>query len=236
MRRLAWVLLLSVALVSGCSGRPYTPDAAPERPILTATPEQGVSHIAIIGDLFTSGSGFDGLGANGWPSIVAEMLRVQGVDIITRVAAKAGSGYAGHSMPGSVPFIEQVRQVVGSNNRVVILFGSLHDQGNPPDRLAPVVRRTLEEAKNKAPNATLLVIGPAWVHPDPPQGMFVARDVVKAEAEAMGVTFVDPLAEGWFLGQPELIDAKGNRPNNAGYRYMAEQIAPHILQRISAGP
>lgn len=156
--------------------------------------------------------------------------------ISLNVGAKTGSGYAGHSTPGSVPFIDQVRRVVGANDRLVVLFGSLNDQVNPPEQLAPLVQRTLAEAMTRAPNARLLVIGPAWVQPDPPPGMLVARDVIKAEAQAIGATFVDPLTEAWFANHPELIGTDGNRPNDAGHEYMAEKILPLIAQQLQVPP
>ena len=45
--------------------------------------------------------------------------------------------------------------------------------------------------------------------------------------------FVDPLAEGWFVGRPDLIGADGVHPNDAGHAYLAEKIAPLIRSQLT---
>lgn len=87
-----------------------------------------------------------------------------------------------------------------------------------------------------APTAKLLVIGPPWVKPIPPAGILQARDILKSQAEAAGATFVDPIAEGWFVDQPELIGSDGVHPSDAGHVYMANKIAPLIAQQLEAKP
>ncbi|SCX30463.1 Lysophospholipase L1 [Mycolicibacterium fluoranthenivorans] len=222
------------ALAVGCGrAAPPTP-SRPERPVLTASPQPDATYVSIIGDLYTAGSPSEGEGRKSWPSIAEGILRDQGVRITLNIGAKRGSGYAWHSWPRSVVFIDQVRQVVGSNTKLVIIFGSASDQGNPPSQLNLLVEHTLAEAKAKAPNAKLLIIGPAWALDDPPSGLLQARDVVKAQAEAAGALFVDPLAEAWFAGKPELLGKDGDRPNDAGHVFMAEQIAPLMAQLLHA--
>mgnify|MGYP002623887115 CR=1 FL=1 len=49
-----------------------------------------------------------------------------------------------------------------------------------------------------------------------------------------GATFVDPIAEGWFVGRPELIGADGVHPTDAGHQYLADKIAPLIGARLPA--
>ena len=53
-----------------------------------------------------------------------------------------------------------------------------------------------------------------------------------ASARAVGATFVDPLADGWFVGRPELIGADGVHPTDAGQAYMADKIAPLIRAQL----
>jgi lysophospholipase L1-like esterase len=54
------------------------------------------------------------------------------------------------------------------------------------------------------------------------------RDVLASEARAEGAKFVDPIAEQWFVGSPELIGKDGVHPTDAGHAYMANKIAPLI--------
>ena len=45
--------------------------------------------------------------------------------------------------------------------------------------------------------------------------------------------FVDPIAEGWFVGRPDLIGADGIHPTDAGHAYMAARIAPLIYDQLT---
>ncbi|MDX1872145.1 SGNH/GDSL hydrolase family protein [Mycolicibacterium sp. 120266] len=234
--KMSVILVLLVAFVAGCAKGPTTPPSAPERPVLTASPRPDAAYVAVIGDLYTIGSPSAGEGSKGWPSLAKRMLRQEGVNVELKVGARRGSGYAWHNTPMSVVFIDQVHRTVGTNSKLVILFGSESDQGNPPEQLTTIVQSTLAETKKKAPNAKLLVIGPAWARPDPPPGVLQARDVVKTQAGAFGAQFVDPLAEEWFAGKPELLAPGGDRPNDAGHEFMAGRIAPLMAELLRESP
>ena len=45
--------------------------------------------------------------------------------------------------------------------------------------------------------------------------------------------FIDPLAEGWFVGRPDLIGSDGVHPNDAGHAYLAAKIAPLIRNQLT---
>jgi lysophospholipase L1-like esterase len=237
VRRLAAMLVAIVMLVVGCGGS--SPTQAPaELPNLKPTPQPGVSYVAIVGDSYTSGSASGGEGPNGWPSLVTALLQRQGVQINPLVGAERGSGYTAHAMKDSVPFINQVRQVAGPNDRLVILFGSAKDRYSPPDQLTASVQRTLAVAKATAPRAKLLVIGPASsvAISDQMPALLQVRDIVKAQADIAGATFVDPLAEGWFADHPETVGVNGDYPNDAGHALLAKKIAPLIARQLSPAP
>jgi len=59
------------------------------------------------------------------------------------------------------------------------------------------------------------------------------RDSLHDQARAMGAVFVDPLAEGWFVGRPDLIGPDGVHPTDAGHAYLAEKIAPLISAQLT---
>ena len=48
----------------------------------------------------------------------------------------------------------------------------------------------------------------------------------------MGATWIDPIAERWFVGRPDLIGADGVHPTDAGHAYMADKIAPLIAAQL----
>jgi lysophospholipase L1-like esterase len=235
LRRRSWILLAIFALTAGCGSRPSLPESTPDRPVLTQTTNR--TFVAIIGDSYTSGPKAGE--KTRWPALVEEALKSQGTEIDPVIGAHGGSGYADHSKEGSVRFIDQVRQVAGTNDRLVILFGSAADQTELPDKLDRLrisVERTLSEAKKTAPAAKFLVIGPAWGQRNPSAGILQARDVIKGQAEGFGATFVDPIAEGWFVDHPEMVSANGDRPTDLGHAYMAERIAPLVAQQLQGPP
>ena len=78
-----------------------------------------------------------------------------------------------------------------------------------------------------------LVIGPPWPTADPPDAVLRIRDALKYQAGVAGATFIDPIAQGWFVDRPELIGKDGVHPTDAGHAYMAEKIAPLIGAQLA---
>jgi len=187
--------------------------------------------VAIIGDSYTGGSPSGGRGEHGWPAIVAVRLGRQGLGINPAVGSEGGSGYVHRGNHKHRVFADQIREVVRPDDRLVLIFGSPNDSRVAPDELSTGVHHTLGDVRATAPKAKLLIIGPAYVNP-PDSGMLGARDVVKAEAESMGATFIDPFAEQWFIGRSDLIGADRSHPNDAGHVYLADKISPLIAQQL----
>ena len=88
-------------------------------------------------------------------------------------------------------------------------------------------------ARFAAPDARVLVIGPPWPTATPPQAVLNIRNSLRSQAAAIGATFVDPIAENWFVGRPDLIGHDGVHPTDAGHAYMAEKIAPLIYSQLT---
>ena len=81
-------------------------------------------------------------------------------------------------------------------------------------------------ARATAPGAKLLVIGPPWPTADVPPAVLQIRDVLGMQAGMAGATFIDPIAERWFVDRPDLIAPDGVHPTDAGHDYLAGLIAP----------
>jgi lysophospholipase L1-like esterase len=96
-----------------------------------------------------------------------------------------------------------------------------------------LVGDTFQIARRTAPKAKFLVIGPPWPTADPPPEVFALRDSLRAQAKTVGAVFVDPLAERWFVGHPDLIGPDGVHPTDAGHASMAEKIAPLIRSQLA---
>ena len=229
------VVLCLIAALAGCRQPPpeyvshYT--APPSSSPASVAAEAAV---AIIGGAYTAGTEWGGNGPDGWPALIAAQLRQQGTAIVPFVGAEDGSGYVTPGDYQGKVFADQIPAVVRPNDRLVIVFGSLSDTDVPAEELQPAVRQTLDSASAAAPQAKIVVIGPAWTDPNPPDNVLQARDVIRTEAGLTGAIFVDPIAEGWFINRPDLIGSDGMHPTNAGHTVMAEKIALLIGQQLQS--
>lgn len=148
------------------------------------------------------------------------------------VAAEGGAGYGVRGTGGSV-FIDLAARAVRPGDTLVLFFGSRNDQPVDPQRLPALAADAFHLARTVAPRAKLLVIGPPWPTADPPPPVLTIRDRLREQAVGAGAVFVDPIAEGWFVGRPDLIGADGVHPTDAGHAYLAARIAPVIYDQLT---
>jgi hypothetical protein len=191
-----------------------------------------LNRVAVIGDSYTTGTDEGGLGPNSWTARAWQTLSARGVRIAADVAAEGQAGYAVPGDHGSV-FEDLTSRAVRSDDVLVVFFGSRNDETVDPGVVAQKARSTFDLARRLAPAARFLVIGPPWPTADVPLPMLQVRDVLGAAAGAAGATWVDPIAERWFVGRPDLIGADGVHPNDAGHQYLADRIAPLIRTQLS---
>lgn len=185
------------------------------------------NHIAVIGDSYTTGTDEGGRGSKAWTARAWAMLAGQGIAVTPDVAAEGGAGYVVPGNHGST-FADLTARAVHPDDVLVVFFGSRNDQGVNPALLAGATHEAFELAHRIAPSARLLVIGPPWPTADPPRDILQIRDIIALQAGAMGATFVDPIADGWFVGKPDLIGGDGIHPTDAGHAYLAAKIVPLI--------
>lgn len=233
MLRAFWLLLVTVCVITACQAGPPSPGVTPQRPVLTPTPRPGVKYVAVLGDSFTAG----GRGPNGWARLVTDQLDRDGLKVDVAVGSKSGSGYVTHGTRGSRPFVNQISDVVGTNDGLVILFGSPFDRTVMPEgsaRLATAIQHTLFEVRKAAPRARIVVIGPAWAHDNPPADVLLTRDTVRSQAIAAATIFLDPLAERWFQSDPGSFGPDFVSPDTLGQTLVAAKIAPIIANELNA--
>lgn len=190
------------------------------------------AQVAIIGDSYTVGSSEGGNGAKAWPQIAWQLLSAEGVEVDTDVAAEPGAGYGQPGNRGSV-FGDLTAQAVRHNDALVVFFGSRNDQPVDPLRFPALAANVFQMARFSAPAARILVIGPPWPTAEAPLAVLRIRDNLRDQAVAAGAMFVDPIAEGWFVGRPDLIGQDGVHPTDAGHAYMAAKIAPLIYDQLT---
>ena len=184
-------------------------------------------HLAVIGDSYTAGSAEGGEGPRGWTGQAWHALAQRGVSIAADVAAEGGAGYTVRGNRGSL-FVDLAGRSTHPDAALVVFFGSRNDHEADPAHVAGMARDAFERARRVAPSAKMLVIGPPWPIAEVPENVLRIRDVLRAEAHAVGAEFVDPIVEHWFVDQPELIGADGVHPNDVGHTYMADKIVPLI--------
>jgi lysophospholipase L1-like esterase len=193
----------------------------------TLTLDTPLNRVAVIGDSYTTGTDEGGRGPTAWTARAWQLLARQGVQVAADVASEGRAGYGVRGDHGSV-FEDLTARAVKPDDALVVFFGSRNDQGVDPELLVQMARDTLALARRTAPSARLLVIGPPWPTANPPELVLQIRDILHAQTRAAGATFVDPLADRWFVGRPDLIGEDGVHPNDAGHAYMADKIAPLI--------
>ncbi|WP_311053610.1 SGNH/GDSL hydrolase family protein [Rhodococcus qingshengii] len=232
-KTLAFWAFIAVALVVG-AGMYWATSARPsETPAYVSSYTPAVQPkmvpVFLIGDSYTGGSDQGGNDGKGWPRLVNRNLLDSGVGINIMDTAVGGAGYVAPAPKG-----ETFRQLAGnitSDAKAVVVFGSRNDGGR---NVSAAANELFADIKAKAPDATLLVIGPPWINENVPAPILSIRDQLRTEAAAVGATFVDPVAEGWFFGdKASLIGADGVHPTDEGHIYMAELIQPHIVAAIS---
>jgi lysophospholipase L1-like esterase len=190
-----------------------------------------VNRVAVIGDSYTTGGDQGGVGPKAWPARAWQTLARQGTPITADVGAEGGAGYGIRGNRGSL-FEDLTAATVRPDDALVVFFGSRNDQGIEPTQLSILAYGTFQLARRIAPSAQFLVIGPPWPTADPPEAVLRIRDALQYQARVAGATFVDPIAEGWFVGRPGLIGADGVHPTDGGHEYMAEMIAPLIGEQL----
>ncbi|WP_144209700.1 Rv0518 family GDSL lipase [Mycobacterium tilburgii] len=229
MSRLA-AFAVNLTLVAGMIGAVVTHHAGP-RTHAFVTLGSRLSHIAVVGDSYTTGTDLGGLGPKAWTSLTWQALTKRGMKIAPDVAAEGRAGYVVPGDHGSI-FQDLTARVAKPEDVLVVFFGSRNDQGSDLGLLAGRVRDTFTLARILAPSARFLVIGPPWPTADVPLDILQIRDVLNAEARAAGAAFADPISARWFVDRPDLIGPDGVHPNDAGHRYMADKIAPLIRTQL----
>jgi lysophospholipase L1-like esterase len=197
----------------------------------TTAPAAEPARVLVVGDSYTTGYVEGGLGAANWVPTAVRDLESHGRAVDADVSAGWGSGYLVGGTLGRT-FGQWLERAPARDYAVVVFFGSRNDRGNAT-AVEAAAERDFRAAQERYPGARLLVIGPPWVDDHPLPRVMADRDGVRAAATAVGATFVDPLAEGWFTGaDPALIGDDRVHPTDDGHAYLARLIAPYIAREL----
>ncbi len=178
-----------------------------------------------LGDSYTTGWNGSGFGTHGWPSIVSSTFRWKDVNL-----AVAGTGYLNPGWTGT-PISSRVSAAIDQNPDVVIVAAGHNDSKWSAAVTGRAADDVLDRLRRALPGARLVIVGPVWPGGRAPARCLLLRNHLRARAQAIGATFVDPIGERWFAGSRiKLIGPDGIHPTDAGHRYMAERILADLAK------
>jgi hypothetical protein len=219
---LAAVVLFGSLTVAHARHEQPMPNVSSAPPLANEKPKKVVA----IGDSLTVSTAFGDVGANCWNHRVVRGLRNNGADIYAESSGEAGSGYVARGIGGTT-FGEEARRLLEPDDDLVIIFGGSSDAPAKPESVEAAVNDTFVLVRKASPHAKLIVAGPISPAADPRPDVTRVRDIVSDKAVTIGATFVDPIADKWFVGDPTLIREDGS-PTDAGHTYIAERLLPVI--------
>ena len=177
------------------------------------------SKVVFLGDSYTSGWNGAGIGARGWPRLVASSRGWHAVNL-----AVPGTGFMDPGWTGT-PVGSVVGSAIDRHPDAVVVAAGHNDYDWSRSATLAAAGRVISRIHRSLPHAILVVIGPIWQNGRPPAALVALRDHLRRIASAVGALFIDPIAERWFAGSRHaLIGADGIHPTDRGHRFMAAQV------------
>jgi lysophospholipase L1-like esterase len=175
--------------------------------------------VVVVGDSLSTGYGTSADLA--WPSLLSdeEGGRVEVVN-----ASENGDGYLAVGDDNGT-FASHAAEAVDAEAQVVVFFGSENDMGADGSELGAAVGETLEAARSSSPKARIIVVGPPSYTAQPEPERVAVHDALEEAASREGADFVDPMAQGWFVGLDGMVGPDGVHPSVAGQFYLRDEMA-----------
>lgn len=177
----------------------------------------------MIGDSYTGGSDEGGYEAANWVPQAVEALSSDALEVRYSSTGLGGSGYISRGTADKV-FGDVIQETFDGSTDIAMFFGSINDRSHPVTEVGEAAAEAFAAAKERSPEATLVVVGPAWPSSDVPAEVVTLRHELATRAASAGAVWIDPLAEEWFFDRPELIGGDGIHPTDEGHTYMAEKF------------
>lgn len=160
-------------------------------PLSTPTPDPTGPVVAVIGDAGVSQAASSVSAGQRWTSVLES-----GLDGQVSTIASAGMGYA--SKGGSGQTFVQAAAKAPANADVVVFFGGAADSQVSALSVAKAVTDAISAAKQRAPEAKVVVVGPAFSGGLSPADLTTLRNTERNAASIAKVTWVDPIEEKWL--------------------------------------
>lgn len=225
------VIIAVLALTPRDNGAGTSPAPAASA---SGTTRAAVPNVEIIGDSYVAGSDQGGYGAANWTKIVGSRFYSESRPVDMNVIGHPGAGYIARGSD-KLTFAEAANMSLRSTADLVLVFGSRNDGKQDPATMTAAAADLYTKIRERAPQAKLIVVGPAWVDEKVPDFIVSDSQAISGAASAAGADFVNPLSEGWFFGaDAKLIGADGVQPTDAGHQYLADKMYGLISKALAA--
>lgn len=145
--------------------------------------------------------------------------------------AQGGTGYTAvgpvNRFPNRATYpVRMQRHSAAERVSYVVITGGGNDSPGTSAEISAGLAATVGTARSLWPNAKIFVVGPIWVHAQVPKGVLRIRNAIKDEAVALGLPFVDPVADTWTTPENEAAVGftDGVHPSQAGHDYYATRL------------
>jgi len=174
------------AAIAAQEAADYTPP-----PLATPEPTSTGPVVAVISDGTTSAAASGVTSAQRWSALLGPALEGT-VD----ADASSGMGYAAKGNSGET-FVEAAAKIP-SNAEVVVFFGGSSDSDVSTLSVAKAATEAFAAAKKQAPDAKLIVVGPALADGASDDDLTAVRNSLRSAAGIAKATWIDPIDKGWL--------------------------------------
>lgn len=164
----------------------YTPP-----PLATPEPTSTGPVVAVIGDGTTSAAASGVTSAERWTTVLAKSL-----DGTVDADASSGMGYAVKGKSGTT-FVTAAAKIP-SNADVVVFFGGAADANVSSLSLAKAATDAFSTASEQAPDAKVIVVGPAVADGVSIADLTTLRNTLRSSAGIAKATWIDPIDKDWL--------------------------------------
>lgn len=149
---------------------------------------------------------------------------------------EGGTGYVTDgpdNFPEREPITGHIANVVARDPEYVFVAAGLNDlnRGYTSEQIREAVHNSLTGLDAGLPNAQIFVVGPYWPRGDAIPEAYTVRDIVREEADALGLPFLDPIDGEWVNRDPALIGEDGTHPTTEGQAAIADAIIADLVSR-----
>ena len=151
------------------------------------------------------------------------------IDITAHISDEVGSGYVARGNKGTT-FGDKVHSLVEPGDNIVIIFGGTSDAAEKPESVEAAVSDAFSMCARhrRVPSRSLSVRFP----PQQIRGRRCLGSATLSSGRRQKLTvFVDPIADQWLVGDPNLTRQYGLGATDAGHAYIADKLLP-IIQRV----